>query len=105
MKNIFIVMAYQVVISESNPTGILSIVSEYPKVYDSTTYGDVETAMNTAKAEYFNRLGQNYADANPNRILKTVTLVNAKGDMLLHESVGEFIEPEQEPEQVEEPVE
>lgn len=108
MKNIFIVTAYQVVTSESNPTGILSVVSGYPKVFDSVTYGDVETAMKTAKAEYYNRLGQNYADVNPNRILKTVTLENAKGDSILHECVGEFIEPVPEPTpepEPEEPVE
>lgn len=98
-RNIFIVNATQVVTSEQNPQGLLSVVSGYPKTFDSLSYnGDIELTRRKANADYFTRLGIMYDDTNANRIMKTVTLVNAKGEMLLHESIGNFIEPEEEPE-------
>lgn len=97
MRNIFIVNATQVVTSESNPQGLLSVVSGYPKTFDSNSYdGDIALTRRMANADYYNRLGIMYADTNVNRILKTVTLVNAKGEMILHECVGDFM-PEPEP--------
>lgn len=98
-RNIFIVNATQVVTSEQNPLGLLSVVSGYPKTFDSMSYnGDIDLARKKANADYYNRLGIMYDDTNPNRIMTTVTLVNAKGEMLLHDNVGDFIEPEPEPE-------
>ena len=107
-RNIFIVNATQVVVSESNPQGLFSVVSGYPKQYDSMSYdGDIELTRHMANAEYYNRLGIMYGDTNANRVMKTVTLENAKGELLLHESIGDFPvpAPEPEPEPVEEPTE
>lgn len=97
-RNIIIVNATQVVTSQANPQGIISTVSGYPKTFDSTSYdGDIELTMKKAKADYFNRLGIMYDDTNANRIIKTVTLENVKGELLLHESIGSF--PVEEPEE------
>lgn len=101
-RNIFIVNATQVVTSEQNPQGLLSVVSGYPKTFDSMTYnGNIDLTRRKANADYYTRLGIMYDDTNANRIMKTVTLVNAKGELLLHESIGSFIseEPETEPEE------
>ena len=38
MRNIFIVNATQVVTSESHPEGLYSVMSGYPKNYDSRTF-------------------------------------------------------------------
>lgn len=92
MRNIFIVNATQVVTSASHPEGIFSVVQNYPKNFDSMSYnGDVELTMRKAKAEYYNRLGIMYDDTNETRIMKTVTLENAKGETILHESIGNFV--------------
>ena len=55
--------------------------------------GNIDLIRRKANADYYTRLG----------IMKTVTLINAKGELLLHESIGNFIEPEPEPENNEEP--
>ena len=101
-RNIFIVNATQVVTSEQNPQGLLSVVSGYPKTFDSNSFeGDIALTRRKANADYYNRLGIMYDDTNANRIMKTVTLMNAKGELLLHDSIGDFIadEPEEEPEE------
>ena len=99
MRNIFIVNSTQVVTSDSHPEGLFSVVSGYPKTFDSTSYdGDIELTRRMANAEYYNRLGTMYGDTNANRVMKTVTLENARGEMLLHESIGSFpveAEPEE----------
>ena len=90
-RNIFIVNATQVVTSEQNPQGLFSVISGYPKQYDSMSYdGDIELTRRMANAEYYNRLGTMYGDTNANRVIKTVTLENVKGELLLHESIGNF---------------
>ena len=105
-RNIFIVNATQVVTSEQNPQGLFSVISGYPKQFDSTSYsGDIDLTRRMANAEYYNRLGIMYADTNENRVMKTVTLSNAKGEMLLHESVGSFPDMTPDPEPEEEPEE
>lgn len=97
MRNIFIVNATQVVTSEQNPQGLLSVVSGYPKTFDSMSFdGDIALTRRKANADYYNRLGIMYDDTNANRIMKTVTMVNAKGELLLHDSIGDFVEPEPE---------
>ena len=101
-RNIFVVNATQVVTSESNPQGLFSVVSGYPKQYDSMSYdGDIDLTRRMANAEYYNRLGIMYGDTNANRVMKTVTLENAKGEMLLRESIGAFpdMTPVSEPEE------
>ena len=111
MRNIFIVNATQVVTSESHPEGLFSVVSGYPKTFDSRNYnateenpnGDSEKALRMAKADYLSRLSANYAA--DNRAMTTVTLEMANGRTIMHECIGAFpvvtpVEPE---EVVEEP--
>ena len=111
MRNIFIVNATQVVISESHPEGLFSVVSGYPKTYDSRSYnateqnpnGDSDKALAAAKAEYFSRLSANYAGS-ASRVMSTVTLETAQGRTIMQECIGAFpdMTPAPEPE---EPVE
>ena len=103
MRNIFIVNATQVVVSESHPEGLFSVMSGYPKSFDSNSYeGNIDLASRAAKAEYYSRLSANYAGS-ANRVMTTVTLTNAKGELLERNSIGEF--PTQEPEEEVEPAE
>ena len=102
-RNIIIVNATQLVTSESNPRGILSNASGFPVTIDSnnTPYnGDIEYAMKAAKAVYFKKLGQNYEDTNPNRVMTTVTLEMANGQQILRESIGAFPDMTPEAEEV-----
>ena len=88
-REIIIVNATQVVTSEANPQGVLTVVSGYPKTFDSFNYdGDVDAAMKAAKADYYNRLSVNYANTNPNRVMTTVTLETANGHQLQRGVVG-----------------
>ena len=107
MRNIFIVNCSQVVTSQSHPEGMYSVISGYPKTYDSRSYpgedpnGDVEAALRAAKAEYFSRLSANYAGS-ANRVMATVTLETADGRTVLRESIGAFPDMTPEPEVSEE---
>lgn len=95
MRNIFIVNATQVVISNSHPEGLFSTVSGYPKTYDSCSYnataenpnGDPDAALKAAKSEYFSRLSANYAGST-NRVMAIVTLEQADGRQIMRESIG-----------------
>ena len=106
MRNIYIVNATQVVTSESHPEGLFSVVSGYPKTFDSRAYaahdgnpnGDSEAALRAAKAEYYSRLSANYSGS-ASRVMATVTLEMADGRTILRESIGQFpdmtpVEPE-----------
>ena len=114
MRNLYIVNAYQVVISDSHPEGLFSTVSGYPKTFDSRNYGateqnpngDSEAALKAAKAEYFSRLSSNYAGS-ASRVMSTVTLETAQGRAIMAESIGAFpdMTPAPEPEPEPEPVE
>lgn len=96
-RNIIIVNATQVVVSESNPSGIFSVMAGFPKVFDSGDGGDIEQTMKNAKAAYFDQLSKNYGNTNPARVMATVTLETANGRQILHESIGGFSTPEMEP--------
>lgn len=111
MRQIYKVDAIQVVISDSHPEGIYSVVSGYPKQYDSRNYdateenpnGNEEKALNAAKAEYFSRLSAFYVGS-PTRVMATVTLERADGRQVMRESIGAFPdmtppEPTPEPEE------
>ena len=89
-RTIIIVNATQIVTSEQNPQGLFSSLTGFPKVFDSGDDGDIEQNMKTAKAAYFDQLSKNYANANPNRIMMTVTLEMADGQQILRESIGGF---------------
>ena len=96
-RAIAIVNATQVITSESNPQGLFSVVSGFPKVFDSGNGGDIEQNMKNAKAAYFAQLSANYGNTNPARIMMTVTLEMASGEQILRESIGGFpAEPEPE---------
>ena len=100
-RAIAIVSASQVITSDSHPEGLYSIVSGFPKVFDSGVDGDIEQNMKNAKSAYYAQLSTNYANTNPNRVLMTVTLEMASGEQILAESIGGFPEvtpPEPEPE-------
>ena len=112
MRNIFTVNATQIVISESHPEGVFSVVPDYPKNYDSRNYnateenpnGDEARALEVAKAEFHARVSVNLL-AN-NRAMWAVTLTRADGKQIMHDSKGMFPdmtpqqpEPEPEPEQ------
>lgn len=91
-RNIVIVNATQLVTSESHPEGIFSVMSGFPKVFDSGEDGDIEATMKAAKSAYYAQLSANYANTNPNRIMTTVTLEIANGQQILKESIGGFPE-------------
>lgn len=95
-RNIAIVNATQVVTSDAHPEGIFSIMSGFPKVFDSGVDGDIEQNMKTAKAAYFDQLSKNYANTNPARVTTTVTLEMASGEQILRESIGRLPVPEPE---------
>lgn len=107
-RNIFIVNAAQVVISDSHPEGLFSVISGFPKSYDSESYGgNAESALNAAKSEYYARLSANYAGS-ATRVMATVTLSQANGQLIMRDSTGAFpvIAPTPEPEvEPEEPTE
>ena len=97
-RQIFIVNATQVITSESHPEGLYSVVSGFPKTFDSNGREEA-TALNEAKSAYFAQLSTNYGNANPNRVMTTVTLETANGRMMMSERIGAFpAEPEPEPE-------
>ena len=106
-RAIFIVNATQVVTSASHPEGLFSVVSNYPKTYDSRAYnateenpdGDIAAALNAAKAEYFSRLSSNYSGS-ATRVMATVTLERSDGRIVLAECIGAF--PDMTPEEEEE---
>ena len=109
MRNIFIVNATQVVISDAHPEGMYSVVNGYPKPFDSRNYNATEqnpnsdeaAALNAAKSDYYGRLSANYAGS-ANRVMATVTLEMADGRTILREKIGDFPdmtpEPDVEPE-------
>lgn len=97
-RNIFIVNATQVVTSENHPEGMFSVISGYPKNYDSLSYNDdIEAALRAAKSEYYSRLSANYAGS-ASRVMATITLEQANGQLIMRDSVGNFpIVTEEEP--------
>lgn len=97
MRQIFIVNATQVVTSESHAEGLFSVVSGFPKIYDSNGRTE-EAALNEAKAAYLAQLSANYANANPTRVMMTVTLEMANGRQIMQESIGAFPDMVAEPE-------
>lgn len=115
MRNIFIVNATQVVISESHPEGLFSVISGYPKTYDSRNYnatednpnGDEALALNAAKSEYYSRLSSFYTGSQT-RVMAAVTLARADGRQIMRDNLGAMPdmtppapEPEPEPEEAE----
>ena len=83
MRNIFEVYATQIVVSDSNPQGVLSTISGYPKYFDSRDYkateenpnGSEEIAMYAAREEFNGEVKRlSLADA-PSRVGWVVALI------------------------------
>ena len=98
MRNIFIVNASQVITSDAHPEGLYSVVSGFPKTFDSRSYPstdsnpnvDEEKALSMAKSAYLAQLSTNYANANASRVMMIVTLERADGRQIMRESIGAF---------------
>ncbi len=105
MRNIFIVNATQVVTSEAHPEGIFSVVSGYPKMFDSRNYnataenpdGDVDKAFRIAKADFCTQEAAFLAS--DSRAMWTVTLTQADGRQRMAECFGAFPDVTPEPEE------
>ena len=117
MRNIFTVNAKQVVVSEQNPQGVLSNVTNYPMPFDSRSYkateqnpnGDEEIALLAAQAEYSAEIVRLATAENPNRVAWSVSIDRASdGKQIALKAWGGFPDmtpapvPEEEPEQTEE---
>lgn len=99
MRNIFTVNATQVVVSESNPQGVLSAISGYPKYYDSRDYkateanpnGNEEIALYAAREEFNGEVKRlSMADA-PSRVGWVVTLIRTSdGREIDRKAVGGY---------------
>lgn len=89
-RSILIVNATQLITSENNPNGLFSVVSGFPKTFDSGVDGDLVKNMRNAKSAYFAQLSTNYGNSNPNRVMMTVTLEASDGTQILHECIGSF---------------
>lgn len=101
-RNIIIVNATQLVTSESHPEGLFSVMAGFPKTFDSGEGRDIEQTMKKAKSAYYAQLSANYANANPNRVMTTVTLETANGQQILRECIGSFPDMTPEPTEPEE---
>lgn len=109
MRNIFIVDAKQVVVSESHPEGVFSTVDSYPKLYDSRNYGaseenpngDEARALEVAQAEFYRRVSD-FLNAG-NRTMWSVTLTTASGRQVQRDSRGTFPDMTPVPEPTPEP--
>ena len=109
MRNIYIVNATQVVVSENHPEGMFSTISGFPKTFDSRSYnateqnpdGDAERAYEVALAEFLKQRSD-LLIAN-NRAMWTVTFGRADGRQFEFATKGGFpnvtpqLEPEPEP--------
>lgn len=104
MRNIYVVNATHVVVSDSHPEGVYSVLPDYPKTFDSRSYnaseanpnGDESRALEVAQAEFHSRVSA-FLSAN-NRAMWTVTLTRADGRQIMRESRGAF--PDMTPEPV-----
>ena len=99
MRNIYKVDATQIVISESNPQGVLSVISGYPKYYDSRDYkattdnpnGNEEIALFAAREEFNGEVKRlSMADA-PSRVGWVVSLIRTSdGREIDRKAVGGY---------------
>lgn len=94
MRNIFIVNATVV-----DANGNYNALSGYPKTFDSNNYnGDVEKARKRAEGDFSEVWGA--FCKRDDRMIQTVTLMNAMGRLLDSKSMGSFpveAEPQEEP--------
>ena len=108
MRNIFIVNATQVVISDAHPEGMYSVISGYPKNFDSRNYsateqnpnGSEEKALAMAKSAYHAQLSA--LEASDTRAAWCITLERADGAQIMRDKLGAFPDMTPEPEVTEE---
>lgn len=95
MRQIYIVSATQVVVSDSHPEGVLSNLPNYPKTFDSRSYNDdVDKTYMMAKADFLSEQATLITADNPNRVLWTVAFTRADGrQMMPPESLGSLPDP------------
>lgn len=100
-RNIFTVNAY---IIDAN--GTFNYLSGYPKNFDSSNYdNDVAKARKRADGDFSEVWGA--FCKRDDRTIQTVTLTNIHGALLDRKSMGDFVDPDTEPEpapEAEEPV-
>lgn len=106
MRQIYIVSAAQIVVSETNPQGVYSVLNGFPIYRDSRDYertdtnpnGNEELALIVAKADFADVVKQ--LSLAHNRAMWTVTLERADGRQIMRESYGgmpDMTPPEPEP--------
>lgn len=109
MRNIYIVNALQIVVSEQNPQGVLSAVPNYPKDFDSRSYkateenpnGDEEIALMAAQAEFSAEIVTLATANNANRVGWSVSITRGSdGKQLYVRSFGGFPDMTPAPEEV-----
>lgn len=96
MRQIFIVNATQVVVSENNPQGVYSTLPNYPVEYDSRNYeattenpnGNPDLALIVAKADFADRVKQ--LSLSHTRAMWCVTLERADGVQIDRKVYGSF---------------
>ena len=119
-RQIFTVHATQVIVSESNPQGVLSNVPNYPIDRDSRSYGataenpngNPDIALIVAQDDFADAVKTLTLANNASRVMWTVTLTQANGVQIARKSWGAMPDmtppepqPEPEPEPEEEPEE
>ena len=112
MRQLYIINATQVVVSESNPQGVYSVINGYPTNYDSRNYeataenpnGNEELALIVAQADFADQVKQ--LSIAHNRAGWAVTLERWDGVQLARKTFGAFPDMTPQPEPgPEEPVE
>ena len=112
MRQIYKVTAEQVVVSQQNPQGVLSNVTNYPMPFDSRSYntteanpnGSDEIALLAAQAEYAAEIVRLATADNPNRVAWNVSIIRAgDGKQIALKSWGAFPDMTPQPEPNEEP--
>lgn len=107
MRQIFVVNATQVVISDNHPEGAYSTLPDFPKTFDSRSYnatqanpdGDVDKAARMARAEFYKQ--QSDLLRADNRTMWTVTIERADGKQILPPAtLGSFPDMTPQPEPV-----
>ena len=113
-REIYKVFATQIVVSESNPQGVLSDIPNYPKAFDSRSYkateanpnGDRDIALLAAQAEFKNEaLTLSTADS-PSRVGWCVYIIRTSdGERIDRKAWGCYPDMTHAPEPVPEPEE
>ncbi len=109
MRQIYIVDAKQVVVSETHPEGVLSTVNGYPKTFDSRSYnatesnpnGDSDKALRVARSDYHAQ--QSAFEAADNRAMWALTLTRVDGRQIMQDAYGAFPDMTPAPEPAPEP--